>query len=157
MNTVGTRLIAWQGGEHQFCLAAVGNILSLEQSCGAPIGEIFERLTNGRWGINDLREPIRLGLIGGGLSADEAMKLVKINVDQNPNGLAPSAILALAIIDAVIVGVPDDPLGKAAAVETGADQTSSTMTDDSAAQPSSESAVPSDGLPSKPIEPLSGK
>jgi hypothetical protein len=76
--TVGTRSIIWQGGQHDFCLAAVGNILQLEQNCGGSgISAIYGRLAGGQWGINDVREPIRLGLIGAGLTPEAAMKLVK--------------------------------------------------------------------------------
>lgn len=115
MSGVGTRRIIWQGGEHDFCLGAVGHILALEEACGVGIRHVLARLENHLWGLNDVREPIRLGLIGGGLSAEKAMALVKAHVDGNPNGLAPSVVVAVAVIAAVIVGVPDDPVGKAPA------------------------------------------
>jgi hypothetical protein len=153
---VGTRHIHWQGGEHDFCLAAVGNILQLEQTCSAGIAQIYQRLVNGTWGVNDVREPIRLGLIGGGRKPDDAGKIVKIAVDENPQGLAPSVLVAMAVLEAVLVGVPDDPVGKtpAAGAETG--QASTTRTAASAAQQSSESAPASPGRPQKPTPRRSG-
>lgn len=141
MSAVGTRHIEWQGGEHDFCLSAVGNLLSLEEKCGF-IGVIYHRLGNGLWGINDVREPIRLGLIGGGLPAEKAMELVKVHVDANPNGYGPSAVLALALIETVIIGVPkDDPVGKQPAPDAKTQApVSSTTTAASGAQPSTGSA-----------------
>ena len=102
---------------------------------------IYDRLTAGRWYLNDVREPIRLGLIGGGMKAEDAARLVKVNVEQHPHGLLPSVVLARAVIEAVLEGVPDDPVGKKPAAETEAAPTSSMMTADSVAQPSSASVV----------------
>lgn len=140
MAPVGTRRIIWQGGEHDFCLAPIGHLLSLEENCKAGIGLIFHRLQNGTWGINDVREPIRLGLIGGGLSPREAMDLVKAHVDAHHNGLAPSVMVAMAIISAVLIGVPDDPVGKTQAAEAATGPNSSIATAASAAPDSTESA-----------------
>lgn len=126
---VGTRRIAWQGGEHDFCIAKVGDMLALEQLCGdAGIRKIYGRLTGDDWRVNDVRETIRLGLIGGGMKADEALVAVKTFVDGNPRGLAPSALIAIAIIEAVLIGVPDDPVGKNQASEAETGQASSTTT-----------------------------
>ena len=141
MTAVGTVRIGWQGGEDDFCLAKVGDIFALEEACGAGLAEIYGRLTGGRWKLNDVREPIRLGLMGGGKSADEALKKVKICVDENPRGLAPSVVLAMTILQAVIVGVPDDPLGKTAAPEAATGQVSTMTTAASDAPQSMASAA----------------
>lgn len=110
MSANGTRTIIWAGGEHQFCLAKVGLILDLEAKCDAGIATVMTRLGSGSWRLNDVREPIRLGLIGGGLAPDKAMQLVRNHVDDNP--LTSSVLLAYSIIEAVMVGVPDEPVGK---------------------------------------------
>lgn len=135
MASVGTRRCEWQGGEHDFCLAAIGNILQLEQTCGDGIAKIYARLASSTWGINDVREPIRLGLIGAGMPPADAIKLVKIAVDENPKGMAPSVMLAMAIIEAVLVGVPDDPVGKPEAAGAATGQGSTTPTAASDAPP----------------------
>jgi hypothetical protein len=132
MSAQGTITVAWRGGEHQFCLAKVGLILDLEDKCKAGVAGIFNRLIGDAWFVNDVRETIRLALIGGGMKPDEAMQLVRNNVDQNESGLAPSVMLAVAILKAVIVGVPDDPVGKEQAV-AGQEAAFSTTTDASAA------------------------
>ena len=112
MSANGTVLIAWAGGEHQFCLAKVGLIFDLEAKCDAGIAVVFTRLQSGTWKLNDVRETVRLGLVGGGMAPDKALELVRAHVDENPNGLAPTVLLAYAIIETVLVGVKNDPVGK---------------------------------------------
>jgi hypothetical protein len=110
-----TRSIIWAHGEDQFCLSKVGLILDLEEKCKAGLMSIMTRITNSQWGLNDIRETIRLGLIGGGMAPDKAMSAVRNHVDDNPKGLAQSVMVAYAILEAVLVGVPDDPVGKTVA------------------------------------------
>lgn len=111
MSANGTVSIVWAGGEDQFCLSKVGLILDLEDKCKAGIGIIAGRLESGTYGLNDVRETIRLGLMGGGKTPDKAMTLVRNNVDENP--LSHSVLLAYAIIRAVLFGAPkDDTVGK---------------------------------------------
>lgn len=131
MAPVGTVRIVWSGGEDDFCMAQVGSILALQEACNAGIAAIFARLLDGSWWLNDIRETIRLGLIGGGKTPDQAMKLVKLHVDANP--LAMSVMIARAILQAVMIGVPDDPVGKTQAAEAETGQVSSTTTAASAA------------------------
>lgn len=142
MSAVGTISITWRNGEDQFCLAQAGNLFALEEKCGVGYRSVLGRLENDTWYLNDVREPIRLGLIGGGMSPEKAMNAVKLHVDGNPNGLAPSVIVARAILVAVLIGVPDDPVGKTKAPEAEEQvQVSSTTTAASDAQPSTESGL----------------
>ncbi len=134
MSANGTRVIIWEGGEDTFCLAKVGLIFELEEKCRAGISAVQMRIETAQWGLNDIREPIRLGLIGGGMAPDKAMAAVKRHVDEKP--LASNVLLAYEIIKAVLVGVPDDPVGKKDDDEgkvppAAAGTSSSTMTDDS--------------------------
>jgi hypothetical protein len=70
--------------------------------------------------------------------------VVRRHIDENEHGLAPSALVALAILQAVMFGVPDDPVGKGK--PAGAQQTgSSTRTDASDAPKSSAAARASAG------------
>ncbi|WP_375414625.1 gene transfer agent family protein [uncultured Bradyrhizobium sp.] len=112
MSATGTRAIIWANGEDQFCLAKVGLILDLEEKCKAPFAVIMARLESGTWGLNDVRETIRLGLIGGGMAPDRAMTAVKNHVDENRQGLAHSVLVAYEVVKVVMFGVPDDPVGK---------------------------------------------
>ncbi len=140
MTTVGTRRIIWHGGEHDFCIAAIGNMLALEEYCKAGFAVIYGRLASGNWYVNDVREPIRLGLIGGGMKPDDAMNIVKASVDGNPRGLAESVITAMAVLEAAIIGVPDDTVGKKSASDAQTQApASSARTAASDAQPFSES------------------
>lgn len=151
MSAPGTRTIIWANGEDQFCLSKVGLILDLKSKCNAGIAVILKRIAEKDFYLSDIRETIRLGLIGGGKSPEAAMAAVKHHVDLNAHGLAPSVMVAYAVLEAVLIGVPEDPLGKAGPV---ADQTtagnSSSTTDASAAPKSSASEPASAGRRAKP-------
>ena len=127
---VGVRRIPWQGGEHDFCISPLGHVLSLEEACGCGVAQVYKRLVESVWFAKDVRETIRLALIGGGQTPEKALALVKANVDENPNGMAPGVVLAIAVLEAYFVGVKDDPVGKKKRKR--AEQVSSTTTDDSA-------------------------
>jgi hypothetical protein len=158
MRSVGTIDITWRNGEDAFCLAKVGDLLALEEKCNAGIATIMNRLETGQWFVNDIRETIRLGLIGGGMKPDKAMTVVKLHVDGNPKGLAESIVIARLILMAVVVGVPGEELGKAEAAEaTTADQVSTETTVASAAPPSSELEQLLDGQFETRTTPVSGR
>ncbi|MFC0243676.1 gene transfer agent family protein [Rhodopseudomonas telluris] len=110
MSANGTRQLVWAGGEDTFCLAKVGLIFDLEDKCKAGIGVIAARLESGAYYFNDIRETIRLGLIGGGKTPEQAMAAVKNHVDGNP--LAHCQLVAYYVVQAVLIGVPDDPVGR---------------------------------------------
>ncbi|MBR0695946.1 gene transfer agent family protein [Bradyrhizobium lablabi] len=156
MSAPGTRSIIWANGEDQFCLSKVGLILDLEAKCEAAIAVIFKRIANKDFYLNDLRETIRLGLIGGGMTPKEAIAAVNLHVDENPHGLAPSALVAYAVLEAVLVGVPDDPVGKAKPAADKTAGSSITTTDASAAPKSSASAPASAGRRASRKNALSG-
>lgn len=156
MSAVGTVTITWRNGEDQFCLARTGDILALEEKCNAGIATIIKRLRNDDYYLNDVRETIRLALIGGGMTPDKAMTAVKLHVDGHPDGLAASVLLAQVILMAVMVGVPGDELGKPKAAEAETGQASSETMAASAAQQSLASEPPSDGIHAKPTTLQSG-
>lgn len=157
MAHVGTVTISWRGGEDQFCLAKVGDVMAFEDKCGAGIRVVLARLLTDTWGLQDFREAIRLGLIGAGMAPDKAMTKVKLHVDGNPDGFVPSVLVAQVIVAAACFGAPkDDELGKteAAGAETG--QASTTMMAASAAAPFSESEQPLAGPQETPTTAPSG-
>ena len=80
MSAPGTVVLIWAHGEDTFCLAKIGQILDLEERCGSGIAAIVQRLENHTWGIRDVREPIRLGLIGGGMDPERAQEIVERHV-----------------------------------------------------------------------------
>lgn len=78
-------------------------IAELEEKCGAPIGAIWKRVClTGDYKANDLVETVRLGLIGGGMDAQDARKLIERYCDQWP--LAEWHSHALAILGACVEG-----------------------------------------------------
>jgi hypothetical protein len=88
--------LVWPGGEHDFLLAAIGQLKALEQSRDSGPLEIYVRIVNGSYRADDITETIRLGLIGGGMDKDEARKLVISSLDRaSINSLRPLAISIL--------------------------------------------------------------
>ena len=74
---------------------------------------------------NEIREVIRLGLIGGGMKADRALVLVKQHVENQPH--FANTLLAGKIVKTAMFGPDEDPAGKepAPAAETATDASSS--------------------------------
>lgn len=97
------------GARHKFQLP-IGEMGELERRCNAGIGEIMVRLASHRFYRADIHEPIRLGLIGGGLSPAEAEAAMRYNVHARP--LAEHMQLAADIVSAAVSGV--DAPGKPA-------------------------------------------
>lgn len=112
----GTVTIDWANGEDQFCLTQVKHVLDLEDKCGAGVREVMRRLEEDRWRYNDVRETIRLGLIGGGTPPDKAMVVVRRHVDGQ--AMAPNVLVAYAVLQAALIGVPGDEVGKSEAERT---------------------------------------
>lgn len=144
MSSVGTVTLVWGNGEDQFCIAKIGELLALEDKCNAGIMTIMRRIQTEQWFVNDIRETIRLALIGGGMTPEKAMIAVKLHVDTKP--LMESVLLAHAILAAAIVGVPDEQVGKKPAAEAETEVKSSSEPMAASAAPSSlASGPPSDG------------
>ncbi len=143
----------WADGTHIFVLR-IGELEKLQEKTGAGPEELMGRLmvlpardggiaASIRHGLlqpkaTDLREIIRLGLIGGGMDPIKALALIKEYVDERPR--AESYGIAFSILAAVINGCPDDLRKKSAAPqdETGTGQ----------AAPRSASSAPSTPPPS---------
>lgn len=92
------------GRERNFQLR-LGEISEMERNCNAGIGEIMARLATHRFGVNDIWEPVRLGLIGGGASALEADLTVQTyHPPHYP--IADFLALAVEIVQGAVSGVP---------------------------------------------------
>lgn len=105
----------WADGTYPFRLVMSG-IVELEEKCAAPIADIVTRVNGGRYSFNDVRETIRLALIGGGMPKIEALKMVRRHVDESP--LAENSQIARAILLGVMFGFAEHPLAQAAGEET---------------------------------------
>lgn len=99
------------GRERTFQLR-FGEAAELERVCGAGIGAIMVRLATHQFYTSDIRETLRLGLQGGGLSEPEATALIMGNVDTRR--LAEYIGLAADTIGAYVNGIPDEIKKKAA-------------------------------------------
>lgn len=140
MSSDGSVTLKWADGEHDFRLP-IGQLRELQRTCDAGPLQILDRIGNRAWRLDDIRETIRLGLIGGGMDPMGALDRVLNYVDARP--LMESVSTAQAVLIAALVGVPEDPVGGKRDGE--ADRTGSSS-------PASTAPVPSSaGLPGKSI------
>jgi hypothetical protein len=136
--------LSWADGQHKFNVAKLKCVLELEEKCGVGFAEIYQRLVQGKWYFNDIRETLRLGLIGGGLPPDRALALINRYVDGEP--MAQNVLPAQAVIMAALVGVQGDNPEKKTEADRAKENRSSPTVDMS--DPSSTDSVPpSDSIP----------
>lgn len=114
----------WADGTQTFRLA-LGQLRELQEKTNAGPMELLRRIDSGSWRIDDLRETIRIGLIGGGMKPADALALVKNYVDARP--LQESVFPAQYILMAALFGTEEETLGKEKPAETkpGAEMTAS--------------------------------
>lgn len=116
MSADGSVTLIWAGEERKFRLA-IGQLRELQESInknrGAhPIGpwSLFQLVNKGDAWLDDLREIIRLGLIGGGTRIELVPGLIKRYVDERP--MLESAPVAAAILGIALVGDQLDQIVK---------------------------------------------
>lgn len=136
--------IDWADGTYTFRLP-IGQLEEHDELCGAGPLTVLTRLANGTWRVPDVRETIRLGLIGGGTVATDALKLVRRYVDGLP--LLQSVPVALVVLAAALRGEDEIIAGKNGAAQpvTQPEATGSTSPPIDGAQ--SHSASPSESSP----------
>lgn len=100
---------AWGDGTHTFRLP-VDSVLELQEKTDAGPYVLLDRFRNQTWRVQDLRETIRIALIGGGMVPMKALALVTRYVDKRP--LAENVPACLMIMTACVLGVPGDAPGK---------------------------------------------
>lgn len=108
-------------GEQKFDLVP-GNwelLIELERTAEKGVYRLFAELSAGQARVNDIREIVRLGLVGGGKTPKDAEALVKTYFDLSP--LAEGMALAISILGAAVYG--REP-GKPVVTEEPADATS---------------------------------
>lgn len=134
--------IDWADGTHTFRLP-IAQIEELQEKTDCGPYFLFNRIVTGQWRIADLRETIRLGLIGGGMEPPKARTLVERYVDNRP--YAESIKPAQAILGAALIGAPDgEKPGKAKRQRKLAENS---QTENSPLPPSMEPPPPSDSPP----------
>jgi hypothetical protein len=104
MSRDGKVTFDWGDGTYTFRLG-LGEVEELQEKTDCGPYFLLQRINGGTWKVHDLRETIRLGLIGGGTEPGKALSLVKRYFDARPmlEGIAP----ARAILTAALVGAPD--------------------------------------------------
>ena len=101
-------LQCWDG-EHTFRLR-IGELRTLQEKCDAGPAFILGRLRDATWRIDDIRETLRLGLIGAGIEQQKALTLTVEHVDGVP--LTNNIVNAHAVLMAAIFGIEEERLGK---------------------------------------------
>lgn len=97
-------------GAYGFRLA-VGELEELQEKTGCGPYTLLRRLLANDWRLEDVRETIRLGLIGGGVKPTDALNLIRRYIDQRSDWLN-NAMLAQAIVSAALIGAPEEVPGK---------------------------------------------
>lgn len=131
--------LVWAGGEHDFLLAAIGQLKALEQSRDSGPLEIYVRIVNGTYRGDDITEVLRLGLIGGGMDKDEARKLVVGSL--NLASINSLRVTAIAVLNNTLFwdGRGDEP-GEAQAGEATNQSRTRSPTEEPDGQPTTEPA-----------------
>jgi hypothetical protein len=111
------RVTAFFGdGEHVFTLQPQGVaeplalIEELQEKTGVGPYRLFKSISDDDFRVGDIREVLRLSLIGGGKSPSDAHKLVSRYFDKEP--IAEYSTIALDVMVGMLFGHPvvDDPL-----------------------------------------------
>lgn len=129
-------------GTYRFRLRQ-GELAELQEKCDAGPGWVLGRLMhqtaeNRGWRVQDAPTIIRLGLIGGGMTPNDALNLVRRYVEDRPP--MESLVLAQLVLSAALMGAPEDQKKSGPAAGSG----STVSPEESGASPrSSEPAPPS--------------
>lgn len=99
----------WADGKYTFRLAW-GELSKVQEACDSGPYVVLQRLYDNSWRMNDIREVIRWGLIGGGMEPVKALKLVRDYVEERPP--LESVLYAQAILSAGLQGAPEEEVGK---------------------------------------------
>ena len=108
------KAIVWPGGEHDFLLD-IGALRAIESRCNAGIAVVYNRLLDNSWYVDDVIQPLRLGLIGGGMTDRQAKAVLESAYDvANYYSLAIPAAAVLGHFITWDTGEDaDDPQGEA--------------------------------------------
>lgn len=126
------------GGEERLFRLPIGRVRAIQEKCDAGLPELLRRYITQSWMIDDVREVILQGLIGGGLDNQAATKAVLAYFDDTP--IQPHITVAQAVVAAAIVGVDDEDLGEPEGEET---ESRPSPEESSASPPSTEPEPPS--------------
>lgn len=129
------------GGEDRLFRLPLGRLRALQEKTDCGPMELLRRFLAGEWRVDDLRETIFQGLVGGGMGQGEATTLLKASFDDLP--LQPFVTVAQAIVMAAVVGAEDEDLGE----PEGEGHPTPPSPEESSGSPPSTEAAPSSDIP----------
>jgi hypothetical protein len=128
----GATLVKQWGSEERTFRLGIGEWRKIQETCDAGPGEIAQRIAAwaavrrampnaglidllaaggaGRWRVDDIREVLYRGLIGGGTEPTLAGRIVRELHDERP--LLENLALALEIVLVSLSGPEDEPVGE---------------------------------------------
>lgn len=131
-------------GKHVFRLT-ISKLEELQDLCNAGPQRIFERLAGSDWFAQDIRDTIRLGLLGGGMASDRVNKLIERYVSDGM--LLENKVAARQVLMAAMHCEEEDPRPKANGAKTTTEPSDQmTTADDSSTSPRSTDAGPTSDL-----------
>ena len=98
------------GGEERLFRLPIDRLRALQEKTDCGPMELVQRYAAGTWRVDDVREAILQGLIGGGLTSTDATQLILSHFDGTP--IADSVPLAHGVVMAALVGAEDEPQEK---------------------------------------------
>lgn len=109
MSRDGSITFIWGEDDRTFRLGW-GELEKLQEACDCGPYVLLNRLHSGSWRIEDIREVIRWGLIGGGMKAEIAAKQIRLYVE----GIPPAENLEAAqkIMRVGTFGASDETVGE---------------------------------------------
>lgn len=108
-------LAAFDGRSYEFKLA-IGQLRQLQSDRRKGAYALHKSLIDGSWFVDDLVAILRVGLRGGGMSAEETARVVRDLIEPTPPmELLPTAKIVLSI---GLYGPPDDAIGSQTGKET---------------------------------------
>ena len=102
-------VLQWPGGEHAFRLG-LSELETIQQKTDCGPEFLAHRIKSMQWKVDDLREIMRNGLIGGGMDHVQALRLIE-QADATATGISLK-VPALEVMLAYLYGPADDPVGE---------------------------------------------
>lgn len=148
MSRDGKIALDWADGNYTFRLGW-GGLIELQEKCDAGPFVILRRLMTGTWRVEDIAQTIRLGLIGGGATPEQALKLVTRYVESRPP--LENVPIAVAVLGEAVQGAPDEAPGEAGGEDRANGSTTSPT--ENSASPGSTAPARRSGSPRKKSTP----
>ncbi len=127
------------GGEDRAFRLNIGRLRALQEKVDAGPMELIQRFAAGTWRVDDIRETLLQGLVGGGMSSADATRLMKTDFDDLP--FQQFVQVAQVVLLATLMGAPDEAEDEESGEPTGEPSTLTPSPDPSCASPASTAAA----------------